>query len=134
MASNTGFSEDRANAIQARLNERAAQLRQEIRDTLARSNDETHVRIAETVRDEGDDSFSDLIVDLNFADIDRDAQELRRIDGALVRLKDGSYGRCEDCDQPIAQARLDAEPTASRCIACQERYERTHASPSTPTL
>lgn len=134
MASNTGFSEDRASAIQARLNERAAQLRQEIRDTLARSNDETHVRIAETVRDEGDDSFSDLIVDLNFADIDRDAQELRRIDGALVRLKDGSYGRCEDCDQPIAQARLDAEPTASRCIACQERYERTHASPNTPTL
>ena len=134
MASNTGFSEDRASAIQARLNERAAQLRQEIRDTLARSNDETHVRIAETVRDEGDDSFSDLIVDLNFADIDRDAQELRRIDGALVRLKDGSYGRCEDCDQPIAEARLDAEPTASRCIACQERYERTHASPSTPTL
>ncbi len=134
MASNTGFSEDRASAIQARLTERAAQLRQEIRDTLARSNDETHVRIAETVRDEGDDSFSDLIVDLNFADIDRDAQELRRIDGALVRLKDGSYGRCEDCDQPIAQARLDAEPTASRCIACQERYERTHASPNTPTL
>lgn len=134
MASNTGSSEVRASAIQARLNERAAQLRQEIRDMLARSNDETHVRIAETARDEGDDSFSDLIVDLNFADIDRDAQELRRIDGALVRLKDGSYGRCEDCDQPIAQARLDAEPTASRCIACQERYERTHASPSTPTL
>jgi RNA polymerase-binding protein DksA len=134
MASTTGFSDDRASGIQARLNERAAQLRQEIRDTLARSNDETHVRIAESVRDEGDDSFSDLIVDLNFADIDRDAQELRRIDGALVRLQDGSYGQCEDCDQPIAQARLDAEPTASRCIACQERYERTHASPSTPTL
>lgn len=134
MASNTGFSEDRASAIQARLNERAAQLREEIRETLARSNDETHVRIAEAVRDEGDDSFSDLIVDLTFADIDRDAQELRRIDGALVRLKDGSYGQCEDCDQPIAQARLEAEPTASRCIACQERYERTYASPSTPTL
>ena len=134
MTSTTGFSEDRASAIQARLNERAAQLRQEIRETLARSNDETHVRIAESVRDEGDDSFSDLIVDLNFADIDRDAQELRRIDGALVRLKDGSYGQCEDCDQPIAKARLEAEPTASRCIACQERYERTHASPNTPTL
>lgn len=134
MASNTGFSEDRASAIQARLNERAVQLREEIRETLARSNDETHVRIAEAVRDEGDDSFSDLIVDLNFADIDRDAQELRRIDGALVRLKDGSYGQCEDCDQPIAPARLEAEPTASRCIACQERYERTYASPSTPTL
>ena len=134
MASNTGFREDHAAALQTRLHERAAQLREEIRETLARSSDETHVRIAETARDEGDDSFSDLIVDLNFADIDRDAQELRRIDGALVRLKDGSYGHCEDCDQPIALARLEAEPAASRCIECQERYERTHAMPNTPTL
>lgn len=134
MASNTGFNEGRAGAIQNRLNQRAAQLREEIRDVLARSNDETHVRIAEMARDEGDDSFSDLIVDLNFSDIDRDAQELRRIDSALVRLREGTYGRCEDCDQPIAPARLEAEPTASRCIACQEHYERTHAMPNTPTL
>lgn len=135
MAPNTGSLEQDRNAqIRARLHERANQLREEIRSTLARSNDETHVRIAETARDEGDDSFSDLIVDLNFADIDRDAQELKRIDGALVRLTDGTYGTCIDCDQSIPVARLEAEPTALRCIACQERYEQTHATQSTPTL
>jgi DnaK suppressor protein len=135
MALNTGSSDQDRNAqIRGRLRERANQLREEIRSTLARSNDESHVRVAEAARDEGDDSFSDLIADLNFADIDRDAQELQRIDGALVRLKDGSYGTCIDCDQPIAMARLEAEPTALRCITCQERYEQTHATQNTPSL
>lgn len=120
--------------LKRRLRARADQLRDEIRGTLARSSDESHVRIAELARDEGDDSFSDLIVDLNFADIDRDAQELRRIDGALRRLKDGTYGNCVDCGTVIPAPRLEAEPTALRCVTCQELYEKTHASPSTPTM
>ena len=66
--------------MKSRLRERAAQLRGEIQRTLERSSDETHVRIAEQARDTEDDSFSNLIVDLNLAEIDRDADELRRID------------------------------------------------------
>jgi len=120
--------------MKARLRERAAQLRGEIQQTLERSNDETHVRIAEQARDAEDDSFSNLIVDLNLAEIDRDADELRRIDTALVRLSAGSYGLCEDCGQRIPEARLEAEPTQLRCIRCQELYEKTHAVGSTPRL
>jgi DnaK suppressor protein len=121
-------------AMRARLRERAAQLRDEIQHTLERSSDETHVRIAEQARDAEDDSFSNLIVDLNLAEIDRDADELRRIDTALARLSEGSYGVCEDCGQRIPEARLEAEPTALRCIRCQELYEKTHAVGSTPRL
>jgi DnaK suppressor protein len=121
-------------AMRARLRERAAQLRDEIQHTLERSSDETHVRIAEQARDAEDDSFSNLIVDLNLAEIDRDADELRRIDTALARLSEGSYGLCEDCGQRIPEARLEAEPTALRCIRCQELYEKTHAVGSTPRL
>ncbi len=128
------LDQQQAADFKARLGERANQLRDEIRQTLERSNDETHVRIAETARDAGDDSFSDLIVDLNLSDIDRDAQELRRIDGALLRIKEGSFGNCIDCGQDIPFARLEAEPTAARCVNCQELYEKTHASPSTPTM
>jgi RNA polymerase-binding protein DksA len=120
--------------MKSRLRERAAQLRGEIQRTLERSSDETHVRIAEQARDIEDDSFSNLIVDLNLAEVDRDADELRRIDTALARLSDGSYGSCEDCGQRIPQARLDAEPTALRCVRCQEIYEKTHAGGSTPRL
>lgn len=120
--------------MKSRLRERAAQLRGEIQRTLERSSDETHVRIAEQARDNEDDSFSNLIVDLNLSEIDRDADELRRIDSALLRLSEGSYGMCEDCGQKIPEARLQAEPTAVRCVRCQELYERMHASVSTPRL
>jgi DnaK suppressor protein len=120
--------------LRAQLRIRAAQLRREIAETLERSTDESHVRIAEQVRDAEDDSFSNLIVDLNLSDIDRDAQELRRIDSALTRLTTGTYGSCVNCGQEIPVARLKVEPTASRCIACQELYEKTHATGSTPRL
>jgi DnaK suppressor protein len=118
----------------ARLRERSAQLKDEIRVTLARSNDETHAQIAERGGDEGDDSFSDLIVDLNLAEVERDVGELRAIDRALRRIEEGSFGACIDCGQPIAPARLEAEPSAGRCLRCQQAYERTHASPNTPTM
>jgi DnaK suppressor protein len=130
----TSFNAEQSTAVRARLRERASQLRAEIRNTLERSSDETHVRIAEQARDTEDDSFSNLIVDLNLAEIDRDADELRRIDTALARLSEGSYGLCEDCGQRIPEARLEAEPTALRCIRCQEVYERTHAGTATPRL
>ena len=116
------------------LRERANQLRGEIRSTLERSSEESHVRIAEQARDTEDDSFSNLIVDVNLAEVDRDAAELRRIDAALLRLNAGSYGACVDCSQAIPLPRLKAEPTAQRCVTCQELYEKTHAGVSTPSL
>lgn len=116
------------------LRERSDRLHDEIRSTLERSSDETHVRVAEQARDMEDDSFSNLIVDLNFAEVERDADELRRIDAALRRANDGSYGLCVDCDAVIPKLRLEAEPTALRCVRCQEIYEKTHATANTPTL
>ncbi|HEV8334141.1 MAG TPA: TraR/DksA family transcriptional regulator [Steroidobacteraceae bacterium] len=130
----TSSDQQQITTMKSRLRARAAQLRGEIQHTLERSTDETHVRIAEQARDTEDDSFSNLIVDLNLAEIDRDAGELRRIDTALARLSEGSYGLCEDCGQRIPEARLEAEPTALRCIKCQELYEKTHAGNSTPRL
>jgi DnaK suppressor protein len=120
--------------FRVRLRERASQLRAEIRETLERSSEETHARIAELARDAEDDSFSNLIVDLNHAEIARDAAELRRIDGALKRLADATYGSCIHCGKEIPLPRLQAEPTAVRCVDCQDLYERTHATGSTPSL
>jgi DnaK suppressor protein len=120
--------------FRTRLRQRAAELGQEIRATLERSSEESHVRIAEQVRDSEDDSFSNLVVDLNYSEIERDADELRRIEGSLRRLSDGTYGTCIDCGKDISVARLKAEPTAARCIECQEIFEKTHAGVSTPKL
>jgi DnaK suppressor protein len=116
------------------LRRRAEQLGHEIRSTLARSSEESHVRIAEQARDTEDDSFSNLIVDLNYSEVERDAEELRRIQSALRRLNDATYGVCVDCGKDISLPRLKAEPTAVRCIECQEIYEKTHAGVNTPKL
>jgi DnaK suppressor protein len=128
------LNSDQTLEFKTRLRERAEQLRGEIRETLDRSSNETHVAISEPARDPEDDSFSNLIVDVNLSEVDRDADELRRIDSALMRLNDGSFGLCADCDRAIPIARLEAEPTAVRCVQCQELFEKTHASQSTPTL
>jgi DnaK suppressor protein len=45
-------------------------------------------------------------------------QHLREIDAALVRLEDGSYGRCERCGRPIPEPRLEARPVARTCVGC----------------
>jgi RNA polymerase-binding transcription factor DksA len=44
---------------------------------------------------------------------------LEEIDMASARMAAGAYGLCEDCGQPIAQARLEALPEATRCVACK---------------
>jgi RNA polymerase-binding protein DksA len=128
------LDQQQTTALKAQLRDRAAVLRDDIQRVLDRSEDESHARIAEQARDAEDDSFSNLIVDLNLADIDRDVDEMRRIDSALKRIQSGNYGECDDCGQPIPVARLKAEPTATRCVQCQERYEKTHAGANTPTL
>ena len=47
------------------------------------------------------------------------------IDAALDRVKNGIYGACEDCGEPIDPARLKARPWASRCLKCQHKAEMT---------
>lgn len=120
--------------VQARLQQRAAQLRREIDATMQSQSDEPHADIAERARDAEDDSFASLVVDVKFSDAQRDADELRRIDDALRRMEEGRYGVCQHCGEDIPVQRLEVEPTAARCIKCQEVYERTHATASTPSL
>ena len=108
------------------LKARARQLREEISQTLRKSDDEQYTMIADQVRDLEDDSFADLMVDVNLAEIDRDLQELRLIDAAFLRMGDGTYGLCDSCDTPIEIERLRATPFASRCFDCQSAFERTH--------
>lgn len=60
----------------------------------------------------------------DFALRDRAIQHLAQVDAALVRLDDGSYGRCIRCGGEIAPARLEALPWAARCIECQTAIDR----------
>jgi DnaK suppressor protein len=113
-------------ALRAAMHARSRHLREEIRRTLIKSDSENYLQIANDVRDLEDESFADLMVDVSLAEIDRDLEELRAIDAALLRMASGSYGSCDVCDRPIDLKRLEAAPEALRCIECQTLYERTH--------
>ena len=45
---------------------------------------------------------------------------LREVEEALMRVKDGTYGVCQECEEPISQKRLQALPWAKFCVRCQE--------------
>jgi DnaK suppressor protein len=55
---------------------------------------------------------------------DRDRKLLSKIEAALRRIEDGSYGYCEESQEPIGIKRLDARPIATLSIEAQERHER----------
>jgi DnaK suppressor protein len=117
-----------------RLRQRADQLRDELQQTRAKHLNETPQQVADRTRDSEDDSFATLVVDTNLSEMERDAGELRMIDSALQRIDAGTYGSCVDCGQSISLERLKAEPTAQRCVHCQELFEKTHGSTHTPSL
>lgn len=116
------------------LKNRYQTLREEIRDELLRSDEERYIELAGRVHDPEEDAVADLLVDLNLAGIDRHIQEIRDIDAALIRIAEGSYGMCIDCEQLIGIERLKAYPTAKRCLRCQEVYEKTHLGTGSPSL
>lgn len=55
---------------------------------------------------------------------DRERKLLQKIESALRRIEDGSYGFCEETDEPISLSRLEARPIASMTIDAQERHEK----------
>ena len=55
---------------------------------------------------------------------DRQRKLITKIDAALKRIEDGSYGYCEETGDPISLRRLDARPIATLSIEAQERHER----------
>jgi DnaK suppressor protein len=59
---------------------------------------------------------------------DREKFLLRKIDRALVRIEDGSFGICERCEEDISVKRLEARPVTTLCIRCKEEQEKKEKS------
>lgn len=119
-----------------RLSERRAALRQLLAAALRETRREEYAELASQVHDMGDDSVSDLLIDVDFAGYEREAQELRDIEMALARLHGDNFGVCIDCGGDIGRDRLKAYLTAKRCLSCQQRrdLQRTSNSDISPSL
>jgi RNA polymerase-binding protein DksA len=117
------------------LNAEHQALRQEVREELENSGDQHRIDLLnEEPGDAGDESLANALSDFNVARFDRQIQGLRDIETAFRRIKDGEYGTCIDCGDDIGFTRLQAYPTAKRCIICQEQREKQYAQEGHPKM
>jgi DnaK suppressor protein len=110
-------------AIQSALESRRVALRTEVKAQMQGSGDERVVGLRNRLDETDDWAVADSLAELDIAGLRHALKELTEVDAALARLRDGSYGECSDCGEPIAPARLSAYPTATRCIECQQTHE-----------
>ena len=91
----------------------------EARETLQHLHDESqnHPDFADRASSE-----TDRAIELRARD--RQRKLISKIDAALQRIDDGTYGYCEETGEPISLKRLDARPIATLSIEAQERHER----------
>ena len=129
---NAGSPEGRR--IEAHLRRRYAEVWTDIRRELRKHGEQRYADLVQGAGDAEDAATADVLIDLNLAEIDRDAHELRSIQDALARLKRGRYGYCQRCASEISPGRLEALPYATLCIDCQAHIERMRASNPTPSL
>ena len=129
MTKNALTSADRAR-LKAELEARRSALRVEVKTQIAGSGDEGVVGLRNRIQESGDEwGVADGLAELDLAEVRHVLSDLTEVDLALARMRDGTYGECVDCGEPIAPARLMAYPTAQRCINCQGAYERKLSGP-----
>jgi DnaK suppressor protein len=105
--------------LEGRRQELQAQVQGKMRDvrTLGEVNKLTEVF------DAGESSENDIQEDIELALIQLKSETLNKVDDALNRLEQGTYGNCFDCGDEIAEKRLRALPFAVRCKECEEARE-----------
>ncbi len=80
-------------------------------------------QLVEAVMDDGDMSVVDLAEDISLRQLSSHRDVLLKIDAALRKLKENTYGVCEECGDEINEERLKILPFAIHCLDCQEKME-----------
>jgi len=116
-----GTAKSRYNELRKMLEDRRRELVNDVqgrmRDVRADGSKDREVF------DQGESSEVDIQEDIEFALIQMKSETLTKINEALRRLDDGTYGNCFECGEEIAEARLRALPFAVRCKDCEEARE-----------
>lgn len=90
---------------------------------ILKSTDDLHVS-SDDLADEADLAASVINQQVTFSMRTREIAKLRLIEEALDRIENGTYGQCEECDEPIGEKRLKNQPWATLCITHAEELER----------
>jgi DnaK suppressor protein len=102
-----------------KLEDWKADILRESKSTIALLQDES-----DKLPDANDRASSETDRSIELRARDRQRKLVKKIDQALKRIEDGSYGYCEHTEEPISLKRLDARPIATLSIEAQEAHER----------
>jgi DnaK suppressor protein len=131
----TALNPSQLEQLNKKLNEQYQALLREVRDELENSGNQHRIDLLNSEPgDSGDESLANALADFNLTTLDRHIDGVRDIEAAFQRIRSGEYGVCIDCGDDIPFNRLQAYPTAKRCIVCQEKREREYAQEGHPKL
>src|ERR1700680_2534338 len=98
--------------------------RQELRHMVVRNQQDGRTVDDEATQDVADRAASSYNKEFLFSQSNNDRQLLNMVDGALARIREGSFGECVSCGKEINAKRLEAVPWTRHCIECQEKAEQ----------
>ena len=116
-ASKTSRYTELKKMLETRRRELMASVQGKIRDVRSEGGKDRDVL------DQGESSEVDIQEDIEFALIQMKSETLNKVDAAIRRLEEGTYGDCFECGEEITEARLRALPFAVRCKDCEEARE-----------
>src|SRR5215469_949093 len=97
---------------------------QELRRTVTQNQADGRSADEDTAQDIADRAASSYNKEFLFSQSNNDRQLLQMVDGALARIREGSFGECISCGKDINPKRLEAVPWTRHCIECQEKLEK----------
>jgi len=98
--------------------------RNELRHMVVRNQQDGRTADDEATQDVADRAASSYNKEFLFSQSNNDRQLLNMVDGALSRIREGSFGECVSCGKEINAKRLEAVPWTRHCIECQEKAEK----------
>lgn len=113
--------------------EEVAELREDLLAEVARHQQQAHAVSAELAQLRSSSDGSGDAADVGTSNFERDQEmtlaayaqgAMEQAELALQRLDAGTYGRCENCGEPIGKGRLQVYPRATLCVTCKQREER----------
>jgi len=102
------------------LHQKRAEFEESYRDKLSRSGDDS----GHEARDPADEASMNYTKEFWYSLSDNDRLILQRVDMALQRVEEGTFGLCIHCEKKIQKKRLDAVPWARHCLECQDLQDR----------
>ncbi len=97
---------------------------QELRQMVTRNQKDGRAADEEATQDVADRAASSYTKEFLFSQSNNDRQLLNMVEGALARIREGSFGECVSCGKEINAKRLEAVPWTRHCIECQEKAEK----------